>query len=193
MNVVFCSYLNTKSKKGFKDVDEFLDNVESFMSFEIMYSFFQMIKVLHFMNLEYKHLWEQSVNSDKMRNALYKEDTNVLSYYVITLILIYNYQSFLSWCQHHNKSLLQFNKTAETQMEFCHFIETKYKSQKFSHGIKCVTNLFQRVKVAKGVTNKSNKNKSNKSRSKSNHDKVNSKKDIDYLYNNLRMTLCELG
>jgi len=194
MNVVFCSYLNTKSKKGFKDVDEFLDNVESFMSFEIMYSFFQMIKVLHFMNLEYKHLWEQSVNADKMRNALYKEDTNVLSYYVITLILIYNYQSFLSWCQHHNKSLLQFNKTAENQMEFCHFIETKYKSPKFSHGIKCVTNLFQRVKVAK--INKSNKNKSNKNKSnknKSNHDKVNSKKDIDYLYNNLRMTLCELG
>jgi hypothetical protein len=188
MNVVFCSYLNTKCKKGLKekDIDEFLDNVEMFINFEIMYSFFQMIKVLHFMNLEYKHLWEHSVNADKMRNALYKEDTNVLSYYVITLILIYNYQPFLSWCHHHNKSLLQFNKTSESQMEFCHFIDRKYKSPNLLHGIKCVTELFQKIKVVK------HKSKSH-SNSKANRGKMNSKKDIEYLYNNLRMTLCELG
>lgn len=182
MNVIFCSYLNTKSdkkndkKKKEKDIDEFLDNVETFMNFEIMYSFFQMIKVLHFMKLEYKQLWENGQNSDTIRNALYKEDTNVLSYYVITLILIYNYQSFMSWCNNHNTSLLQFNKTTKNQMEFCYFIETKYKSPKFLQGIKCVTELFQKVKVI-------NQKPLN----------PNSKKDIEYLYNNLRMTLCELG
>jgi len=179
MNVVFCSYLNTKCKKGFKekDIEEFLDNVEMFMNFEIMYSFFQMIKVLHFMNLEYKQLWEQSSNANNLRNTKYKEDTNVLSYYVITLIIIYNYQPFLLWCYNHNPTLLQFNKTPENQMEFCHFIESKYKAPKLLHGIKCVTELFERIKVLKTNTNT----------------KTNVTKDIDYLYTNLRMTLCELG
>ncbi len=176
MNVIFCSYLNIKKEK---DIDEFLDNVETFMNFEIMYSFFQMIKVLHFMKLEYKQLWETGQKSDTIRNALYKEDTNVLSYYVITLILIYNYQTFMSWCNKHNTSLLQFNKTGGNQMEFCHFIETKYKSPKLLHGIKCVTELFQKVKVQNDKTLSSYKK--------------NGKNEIEYLYNNLRMTLCELG
>lgn len=165
MNVVFCSYLNTKTyKKNDKnekeiDIDEFLDNVETFMNFEIMYSFFQMIKVLHFMNLEYKQLWEKGANSDTIRNALYKEDTNVLSYYVITLLLIYNYQSFMLWCHKFNSSLLQFKKTTEHQMSFCNFIESKYRSPKLLNGIKCVTELFQKVKI---INNKSLKTNSKK-------------------------------
>jgi len=191
MNVIFCSYLNTNGKKEFKEkekekdkeIDDFLDNVEMFMNFEIMYSFFQMIKVLHFMGLEYKQLWDQSPNANNLRNTKYKEDTNVLSYYVITLIIIYNYQPFLSWCYNHNPTLLQFNKTLENQMEFCHFIDSKYKAPKLLHGIKCVTELFERIKVTKTNT---------KTNAKTNT-KTNVKKDIDYLYTNLRMTLCELG
>lgn len=207
MNVVFCSYLNTNiikdSKKGNKginkdkdkekdkekDINEFLDNVEMFMNFEIMYSFFQMIKVLHFMNLEYKQLWDQSSNANNLRNAMYKEDTNVLSYYVITLIVIYNYQPFLLWCYNHNPTLLQFNKTPENQMEFCHFIESKYKAPKLLHGIKCVTELFKKIKVINENV-KTNNNQNNNIVTKT---KSNTTKDIDYLYTNLRMTLCELG
>lgn len=196
MNVIFCSYLNTKGKKGFKererekDIDDFLENVEMFMNFEIMYSFFQMIKVLHFMNLEYKQLWDKSSNANNIRNTKYKEDTNVLSYYVITLIIIYNYQPFLLWCYNHNPTLLQFNKTHENQMEFCHFIESKYKAPKLLYGIKCVTELFERIKVLNQniVINNENIIINAKSNAKSN-----AKKDIDYLYTNLRMTLCELG
>ena len=39
-----------------------------------------------------------------------KENYNVFAYYVIKTILIHNFQDFLSWCQTHNTSLLQFNK-----------------------------------------------------------------------------------
>jgi hypothetical protein len=46
-----------------------------------------------------------------MRETLYKEDSNVLSYYIISTIMMNNYQGFLGWCNENNLSLLQFKKT----------------------------------------------------------------------------------
>ena len=178
MNVLFCSYFNTKTTKNKnknKDIDVFLKNTEYFMNLEIMYAFFQMIKVLHFMNLEYRQLYESDIQSDSIRKTLYKENTNVLSYYVITMILIFNYQSFLSWCNTNNTSLLQFKKTTASQSSFCDFIEKKYKHSDLLYAIDCTVRLFKNVKTAHIKTG------------------TNKLKNISYLMNNLRMTICELG
>ena len=178
MNVLFCSYFNTKTiknKNKDKSIDDFLKNTEYFMNLEIMYAFFQMIKVLHFMNLEYRQLYEQDIQSDTIRKTLYKENTNVLSYYVITMILIFNYQSFLSWCNTNNTSLLQFKKTTASQASFCDFIEKKYKHSDLLYAIDCTVRLFKNVKTAHIKTG------------------TNKLKNISYLMNNLRMTICELG
>jgi hypothetical protein len=172
MNVLFCSYFNTKNKNN---IDEFLANTEYFINFESIYSFFQLVKVLGFMNVEYKNLYELNPVSENIRNTLYKEDTNVLSYYVITLILIYNYQSFLSWCKTNNTSLLQFKKTSANQKSFCDFIAKKYKLSKMLKAIDCSNTFFKKLKIK---SNKSNKNNNT---------------DLTFLTNNLRMTICELG
>ena len=120
MNVLFCSYFNTKNKHN---LDEFLGNTEYFINLESIYSFFQLVKVLQFMNMEYRNLYEKTDVAQNIRNTMYKEDTNILSYYIITLILIYNYQSFIGWCKTNNTSLLQFKKTSANQKSFCDFIE----------------------------------------------------------------------
>ena len=172
MNVLFCSYFNTKNKH---DLNEFLENTEYFINLESIYSFFQLVKVLGFMNVEYRNLYEQNSVSDHIRKTLYKENTNVLSYYVITLILIYNYQPFLSWCKTNNTEILQFKKTSASQKGFCDFIEKKYKSTKLLKAIDCSNRFFKTLKI-----------KSDKSHNKG-HDGLN------YLTNNLRMTICELG
>jgi hypothetical protein len=174
MNVLFCSYFNTKSVNNKKNMNEFIKQTEYFMNFEIMYAFFQMIKVLHFMNLEYRQLYEKDSESDNIRKTLYKENTSVLSYYVITLILIYNYQSFLLWCSTNNDTLLQFKKTSTNQYSFFRFIEKKYKTNMFIENIDCSTNLFKKVKD---------------SQKKSDPKKH---KNLKYLMNNLRMSICEL-
>jgi hypothetical protein len=127
------------------------------------------------MNVEYKNLYELNPVSENIRNTLYKEDTNVLSYYVITLILIYNYQSFLSWCKTNNTSLLQFKKTSANQKSFCDFIAKKYKLSKMLKAIDCSNTFFKKLKIK---SNKSNKNNNT---------------DLTFLTNNLRMTICELG
>lgn len=156
--------------KDKNDIDEFLTNAEFFINFERIFSFFQMVKVLNFMGLTYKDLYKKTGMSKNMRNTLYKENTNVLSYYVLTLILINNYQDFLSWCNTHNIEILNFKKTTKNLDEFCKFIEKKYKTKNMLEGIECTEKLLHSVKSS---TRKQN--------------------NLQYLLKNLRMTICEMG
>jgi hypothetical protein len=167
MNSLFCSYINMKNKE---DINEFLTNASLFINYERIFSFFQMIKVLNFMDITYKNIYEKSNQSENMRKTMFKENTNVLSYYIITLILLNNYQDTISWCNLNNTSLLQFKKTTANLNEFCKFIEKKYKTKSMLDGVECTERLLVRVK-----------NASKK------------QKDIIYLIKNLRMTICELG
>jgi hypothetical protein len=166
MNALFCSFFSLKNKNN---IDEFLSNSEFFINFERTYSFFQLVKTLRFMGLTYKDLYSKNINSKIMRETLYKENTNVLSYYVIKTILLNNYQGFLFWCKKNNLSLLQFKKTLANQDEFCKFIEKNYKTSSMLESIdisqKFLNNLYSK-----------NKNLYNK-----------------YVLTNLRMSICELG
>jgi hypothetical protein len=156
--------------KNKNDIDEFLQNVEFFINFERIFSFFQMVKILNFMDITYKNLYEKNEYSENIRNTMYKENTSVLSYYILTLILLNNYQDFLSWCNTNNTSLLQFKKTISNLDSFCKFIEKKYKTKNILDGIDCTEKLLVNVKR--------------------NYKKQNG---VGYLLQNLRMTICELG
>lgn len=165
MNVLFCSYFHTEN-----NIDDFLRYSELLINFERIYAFFQMVKVLNFMDISYRQLYEKNDHAENARKNLYRENTNVLSYYVITLILINNYQSFLSWCTTNNTSILQFKKTNANLDHFCDFIQKNYKSKELLEGIDCTEELLLKLK-----------HKSKK------------QKDLSYILHNLRMTICELG
>jgi hypothetical protein len=172
MNALFCSFLTLKDKRN---VDEFLSNSEFFINFEITYSFFQLTKTLDFMGLKYKDLYSKTEQSRTLRVNLYKEKTNVLSYYVIKTILINNYQGFLMWCKNNNFSLLQFKKTLTNQGEFCKFIEKNYKTPSMIEG----------VQNAEDFLNDIQKNRRTKTTTKNSN--------LNYTLMNLRMSICELG
>jgi len=170
MNILFCSFVSMTDKN---DEKEFLSNVEVFINIERAYSFFQVVKILKFMGISYKELYDKNIDAINLRKTLYKEKTNVLSYYIITLILLNNYQDFLAWCNVNNTSLLQFKKTNTNLDSFCKFIERKYKSSNILNGIECTEKIM--IKIKKNIE----KNKK--------------KKEMNYLLKNLRMTICELG
>jgi hypothetical protein len=169
INSLFCSFIKMKDKN---DIQEFLTNAEFFINFERIFAFFQLVKVLDFMSLSYGDLYKSSIKSHHMRNTLYREDTSVLSYYVLTLILINNYQDFLLWCSRNNIAILSFKKTPKNLDEFCKFIEKKYKTKNMLDGITCTEILL--CKLKRSI-------------------KKSKPKHILYLLNNLRMTICELG
>ena len=169
MNILFCSYANASDKT---DINEMLTNSEFFVNFERIFAFYQMAKVLKFMDIEYRHLIEKTTYSDSLRKTFYKENTNVLSYYILTTILLNNYQDFLIWCKANNTSMLQFKKTSDAQSRFCDFIAARYKRTEFLYNIDCSEKLINKITNAR---------------------KKHSDTYSTFLLNNLRMTLCELG
>ncbi len=182
MNALFCSFFSLKDKTN---IDEFLSHSEFLINFEITYSFFQMVKTLDFMGLSYKNLYSKTKASRILRENLYKEKTNVLSYYVIKTILINNYQGFLAWCNSNNFSLLQFKKTLSNQKEFCNFIAQNYKTTGFLKGVDDAENFFytmQKKGTTRGETTRTKPTGS-----------VQSNKKLNYILTNLRMSICELG
>ncbi len=160
INLMFCSFFSLRNKTN---ESEFLNTFEDLINYERSYSFFQLVKVLHFMGLDYRDLYSGSDKARMLREMLYKEDTNVLAYYIIKSVLLNNYQSFLSWCNKNNDSMLQFKQTQENQMEFCRFIEKNYKSSSMLDGVRRASDLFYN-----GTNHK-------------------------FLLTNMRMTIAELG
>lgn len=160
INAALCSFYTIKNK----NVNHFIKEFQVYILYEIKYSFFQLVKILDFMGLQYEDLYSKSEYSKITRDTLYKENTNVLSYYVIKTVLINNFQGFLSWCNKHNFSIMQFKKTPANQIEFCKFIKRNYKSKSMINNVNAIEQLFQNKKVNKG-----------------------------YIMTNLRMTVCELS
>ena len=166
MNALFCSFYTLKNKR---DIDQFLSNSEFFINFERTYSYFQLVKALDFMGLTYKDLFSQTLKANMLRENMYKEKTNVLSYYVIKCVLMNNYQGFLFWCKTNNHSLIQFDKTTKNQMDYCEFIKNNYKSASMIENVAETQSFLSIVK---------NKNK---------------RTNFNYILSNLRMSICELG
>ena len=166
INSVICSYKQLEDKDN---INEFLANCEFFINFERTFSFFQAVKTLQFMGLNYYSLYTKNQYTDMVRRTLYKENTNVLSYYIIKLILLNNYQGFLSWCNTNNFSLLQFKKTTSNQAEFIRFIEKNYKTKSMLEGIECMETFLHKIMHSK------------------------SSKQSKHLLNTMRMTICEMG
>lgn len=163
-NACFCSFHTIINKNDFTD---FLSNFEFYINFERTYSIFQLVKILDFMGLTYKDLYFNSKHYEIVRENLYKENTNVLSYYVIKTVLLNNYQGFLIWCNKHNLSLLNFKKTIGNLREFCKFVEKNYKKQSLLDDIHNTEIFLSKIKRKK--------------------------EDYKYILSNLRMSICELG
>jgi len=178
INALFCSFYSLKNKNGeksaIKNEKEFLSNAEFFINFERCYSFFQLVKVLDFMGLSYQDLYLNKPESKLLRETLYKEKTNVLSYYVIKTVMMNNYPAFLLWCNKNNLALIAFKKTIANQKSFCEFIEKNYKSASMLENIDNSELFLEHLKK--------NKNKA-----------VMNEKTKHFLLTNLRMTICELG
>jgi len=137
MNVLFISYFyNVKQSK-----EKFIQQCSKMIYLEQLFSIFQMIKVLNYMKIDYTQLTENS----HIKKLQYKENTNILSYYVITCNLLFYYQDFLSWCQMNNKIIIEFTPTNENQIKMCEFIKEKYKMSSFLKAIQCIQSSFIKV------------------------------------------------
>jgi len=142
LNCVFCSYFvnSTNSLEHIFHKTKYYDFVKRFdlfINLEISFGFLQIVKILNFMGLKYIQLYDNDNDLENKRKILYKENTNILAYFIIKEVLLNNYQGFLEWCSKNNFSLINFNKTNKTLEEFYVLIENNYKSTTMLNGIEC--------------------------------------------------------
>lgn len=109
---------------------------------------------------------------------LYKEDTSIFAYYIISSILLFNVHDFIEWCSVNNADMLDFKKTRQNLIEFCEFIKGKYKVRAFTNIVKKTETLYDNVYDASLATYMEQGNNRNC--------------DSHVFMTNMRMTCCEL-
>jgi hypothetical protein len=122
LNSAFTSYFLLDNKNDF---DEFKLYCDFCFQLERMFSVYQCVKVLHYMNIVYHQLYETDISN------IYKENTNVFSYYVLTAILMNNYADFFSWCDKNNISLFKFKQTDRNLDLYYDYVNEHYKDDSF--------------------------------------------------------------
>jgi len=158
-NCLITSYHLTPKTKSYLDFRLLFDYM---LKGEQLFSLFQTVKILKFMGLEYKNLYEKNEESRLLRNTFYKEETNVFSYYILKNIMLNDYVSFIEWCK--LKNPLIFNFSTVNIKSFGCWLKDNYKSPLLLKNIDYVERLMHSQKNKFGNTE---------------------------LFNSLRMSLCE--
>ena len=103
------------------------------MDVEKKFSLNQCNKVLKFMGLSYNDLIGKK-EIHLMKRKLYKERTNVFSYYILTCILMNDPIKFITWCKNNNFNIVKMN--LENISKFEEYIKKNYKSKDFYYVLK---------------------------------------------------------
>ena len=132
LNSCFISYDILDDKSNY---EQFGLYSEFCVQFERIFSLFQLVKVLDYMGLRYKDLVSDGKMSKSLKNILYKEETNVLSYYIIKAVLLFDYDKFLFWCEKYNISSVKFDKSQLNLRRFGNYFEDMYKNRRLTKSI----------------------------------------------------------
>lgn len=111
LNVMIVCFL--KKSNNYQD---FLSHLKNSMVNEINFSIIQSNKIM-----------KRIIHSGNK----YRENTNVLCYYVFTASLLNNYKEFLNWCNNHNHNKIKFKQTKKNLNEFCHLILNNFNNPDF--------------------------------------------------------------
>jgi hypothetical protein len=145
INVMFCAHFS-EGGENLTDFNKILKQMEKMIQYEQVFSAFQCVKVLHFFKLTYKNLYEQTTDSEHKRKTQYKEDSNILAYYILKSIAMVHVNDFVEWAAKHNQGSLDFNKTSENVMEYCSFFGEHYMSPQYLTMVQIMETWFQSKK-----------------------------------------------
>lgn len=140
INVMFISFFSTRNN----NIEKMLQKTEIMLYYERLFSLVQCTKVLRHFGLTYEGIHiksKQSVN--------YKEETQILSYYILKSIYMFYHNDFIEWCLLHNGSTLNFKKTDENIEKYAEFIKTHYRKEEFLAAIQDI----QRFPIKKPILN----------------------------------------
>ena len=122
MNSVFIAFMLCNDNGNVKDTNYFLKKCYELLEYERTFSSFQSAKMINRHNICYNSIKDKK-SDPNISNFLYKENTNVFAYYIITNILMNNYEKYINYCLDNNSSLFLHNKNANL---LGHYIKKNY-------------------------------------------------------------------
>jgi len=148
LNTMIVSYFSYNNQYK----SQFINNFKTNMKIESFHSLYQALKILTFMDLNFKIITKKTTDNINTCNYLYKENTSVFSYYIITSLLMNNYVNFLYWCFKNNNKLLQFKKTQDNLNKYIEFISDSYDNSHIKKNITKLENIIQKNnKISKNL------------------------------------------
>ena len=130
-----------------KNPSQRIEKLENLVFYESLFSQFQCAKILDFMGIEYPQLWGKDAKSIEKRNKKYRENTNVMAYFIFKSAFFYKINDFVEWCIENNNNSLNFNGKNDVK-----FFKTLLKIYNQGDYIVTIENM------KKFITENSNKN-----------------------------------
>jgi len=140
MNILFTVFFSRNTSQRNTHV---LQRVEELLKIESAWSIFQCGKVLDHYGLTYQQLTDTHSSASMMkRKSQYKENTYVLSYYVIKSVFMTHINQFLEWCMTPRKSIA-FIKTSDRILDYCGLVKSLYQDPEYLSRIGVVQEWYQ--------------------------------------------------
>jgi hypothetical protein len=114
INVLFIAFFGSRRK----DFNIIIKKMNKMLAYEAYFSLFQMNKILENYEMNYDDLLSN--------RKIYRENTYILSYYILKSIFMCFLNIFIEWCHKNNKDI-EFNKTDTVLREFGSLVERLYK------------------------------------------------------------------
>jgi hypothetical protein len=165
-----------------KDLSMFINYMTFNLQLERLFALYQCNKVLGFMGLTYNNIHEPGEKNAYLRKNLYREETHVFAYYILTAIFLNDYIGFLSWCNNHNTALLQLNGAQYVFNDLGDYIQQQYNNESI------LTGISNASKTGPSITNVNETDPSKTEPSKTDHSK---EKKYIKLLNTTRMSIIE--
>jgi hypothetical protein len=140
LNCMFYSFFSTRKNDEKENIPKIIKKTEKLLNYERIFSLFQMCKVLLNYRMTYHELYNIDIGSHEKRMKHYKEETNVLSYYILKCIYFYFIDDFVHWCYIYNRGYnINFNKDnnfiVNNLDKYVSFIREHYLNNEFVENI----------------------------------------------------------
>lgn len=133
INMMFCAIEMDKTN----NFDKVIEIMNLMIRVEKQFTLFQAVKILNHMDLTYETMIKGDCQS-------YKEESNVLAYFILKMCLMHHYNAFIGSCKANCHNIINFD---ESKLHILvDFIKSCYKNSVFLKDIRKMEEIFHTVK-----------------------------------------------
>lgn len=155
LTIMFNVYKSMRQNTSIENIKtkfpKMIQTVEKLLIVELKYSLFQAAKILSHYDLNYDQIINHNNLSQITTKCNYKEDTPVLSYYIIRSVLLFNINDFVLWCSRHNNLSLNFTQISnyttinKKMVQYCNLIREQYMNPDYMYQINSIQNIIKQI------------------------------------------------